>query len=206
MSFPRLILASASPRRKELIEQLRIPFEIMPADIDEAPLAEESAAAHVSRLALGKAQLVANRCCGAVVIGADTIVVLEEDDRAADILGKPADAAEAAEMLRRLSGRRHWVFTSVAVCGEAPGLPRERTVGTAVYFRELEADEIDYYVRSGDPFDKAGAYGIQGFAGSFVERLEGSYLNVVGLPLVELREELKQTGLFWNPANKSPAA
>jgi len=201
----RLILGSASPRRKELVELLNIPFEIHPADISEVDLDGESARDHVQRLAREKAEAVAKKFPDAVVIGADTIVVLEESAPAAEILGKPADPAEAARMLELLSGRRHWVYTAIALCGIGKKISREKTVKTAVYFRNLDAAEIGSYIESGEPFDKAGAYGIQGLAGVFVERLEGSYLNVVGLPLVELREELKQTGLFWKKTRTSPS-
>ncbi len=179
-ALPPLVLASASPRRRELLSRLGLPFVVRPADADETPLPGESPRALVIRLALVKARQVARP--GEVALGADTVVAL-----AGRVLGKPADDAEATAMLRRLSGREHEVWTGVALV--APGgdgePPRERAAAclTKVAFRALSAAEIAAYVASGEPRDKAGAYGIQGGAAAFVSGLDGEHSNVVGLPL-----------------------
>lgn len=177
-----LVLASASPRRRELLALLGRPFEVVVADVDETVLAGESPAAAAERLARAKATAVARvgARAGAVTIGADTIVVLDDE-----ILGKPHDAAEAASMLRALSGRAHDVLTGVAVV-DAAGDIASFVTRTEVTFVELSAAQIDAYVATGDPLDKAGAYGIQGPAGAFVAEIHGSYHNVVGLPLAQL--------------------
>ena len=172
-----LVLASGSPRRAELLKAAGIPFEALAVDIDETPLTREAPEAHVRRLAEQKARTAAKTRPASVVLAADTIVVV--DDR---ILGKPKDTAEAREMLRALSGRTHEVLTGVALI--APGSdPIVEVASTAVWFAPLDLHEIDWYVASGEPMDKAGAYAIQGLASRFVERIEGSYSNVVGLPV-----------------------
>jgi septum formation protein len=175
---PRLILASASPRRCELLAQIGIQFEQQVADIDETARTGESPADYVTRVALDKARAVRqDDRPGLPVLGADTAVVA-----GGKILGKPADYAHAREMLRLLSGRCHEVYSAVALVAqhEAVVLNRSR-----VWFRELTEGEIAAYWRSGEPRDKAGAYAIQGLAATFVERLDGSYSGVVGLPLYE---------------------
>lgn len=171
-----LVLASASPRRAELLTAAGIPFEVVVANVDETPLVAEAPEPHVRRLAESKARAVAARCPGAVVLGADTVVVV--DGR---LLGKPADAAGARAMLLELSGKTHEVVTGVTVV--TPSAVRTEVESTRVRFARLTGQEIAWYVASGEPMDKAGAYAIQGLASRFVEAIEGSYSNVVGLPV-----------------------
>lgn len=185
----KFVLASQSPRRKKLLRQMGLVFEVMPADVDEdSP--ERDPAALVESLSLQKASAVAHIRKQALVIGADTIVVHN-----GAILGKPADEADAHRMLRQLSGETHQVYTGVALVRE--GKEHEKItktfhVKTNVTFSPLSDTEILSYIKSGSPMDKAGAYGIQDDRGSvFVERIEGDYYNVVGLPLNRLYQELK---------------
>lgn len=182
-----LILASASPRRAELLTGIGLSFTVQPADIDETPRAGEAACEYVERLAREKALAVAQAHPRSLVMGSDTSVVLD-----GDILGKPASAAEARAMLGRLSGTTHQVMTAVALVDE--GRCRSVVSVTDVTFRELDAAEIDAYVASGEPMDKAGGYGIQGLGGIFVSNLQGSYSAVVGLPLQETAALLAQAG------------
>jgi septum formation protein len=171
-----LLLASASPRRAGLLTAAGFSFDVVPADVDEQRLPNEGAEAHVLRLACSKARSVTPVAPGCVVLGADTVVVVDDD-----ILGKPADDLDAAAMLRRLSGRRHEVLTGVALRHgdrEESGLER-----TWVYFLPLGEQDIAWYIATGEAADKAGAYGAQGLASRFIERIDGSYTNVVGLPV-----------------------
>lgn len=178
MHLPRVLLASASPRRAELLTAAGIVFDVMPADVDERRLPGEPPAVYCSRLARMKAEAVAGQAGGRVSLGADTIVVVGED-----VFGKPLDGPDAIRMLRRLSGRRHDVLTAVAVVsGQGVTAAVERT---SVEFSSIEEEEIAWYVASGEPMDKAGAYAIQGRAGAFVAELKGSYTGVMGLPLNE---------------------
>ena len=185
-----LVLASASPRRRELLAQAGFTFSVHPAHIPEDPLEGEDPIAYVTRLAREKAQVVFGSLStednakqesdaeprALVVLGADTTVTLD-----GEILGKPEDAADAARMLRRLSGRTHRVITGVAVvCAQRVEVAAE---ATAVRFLTLSDQEIDAYVATGEPMDKAGAYAIQGLAARWIPRIEGCYFNVVGLPL-----------------------
>lgn len=181
-----LVLASASPRRRELLAQLGRPYEVRPVDADERPLAGERPEAMVLRLALIKARAAARD--GEVTVGADTVVALGDE-----ILGKPSGPAEARSMLRRLSGRAHEVWTGVAAVAKDGVVIRERACAerTRVVFRSLAATEIDAYVATGEPLDKAGAYAIQGGAAGFVAELEGSRSNVIGLPLEVVRRVLE---------------
>lgn len=185
----QLLLASASPRRRELLDALGIRFLVRPVDLDETPEPGESAEALVRRLAAAKARTGFERWRPPVpVLGADTVVV---DEGLA--LGKPKDRADALAMLGRLSGRAHEVLTAVAVATEAGvqlTLSRSRVV-----FRRLAPDEAERYWESGEPVDKAGAYGIQGIGGIFVDRLEGSHSGVVGLPLAETERLLRAAGI-----------
>jgi septum formation protein len=185
-----IILASASPRRKELLEILKLNFSIISVNIDENLLPEESPHDAVRRLARLKAEAVMSRISGdSIVIAADTIVVLE-----GQIMGKPLNEDDARHKLSRLSGRRHEVITAVCVkMGEEICEVEDET--TRVYFRPLSAQEITAYVASGEPADKAGAYGIQGRGGLLVEKIEGCYFNVVGLPLSRLYLMLKKHGV-----------
>ena len=180
----KLILASRSPRRAELLAAAGISFEVLAADIDETPRANETPEAYVERLAIEKASAVLALRPGAMVLGADTTVVI---DRL--ILGKPENEAEATEMLRRLRGRVHDVFTGVAVV-DASGV-RSAVERTRVWFDPMTDEDISWYVASGEPVDRAGGYAIQGLASRFVSRIEGSYTNVVGLPVAVVSSILK---------------
>jgi septum formation protein len=180
-----LTLASASPRRRELLSQLGLAFDVRPAEVDETPRPGEEARAYVLRVAGQKARALE---VPGVVLGADTAVVL--DGR---ILGKPRDGAEAAAMLRALSGRAHQVLT--AVCARGAGRQESTVVTTVVELTPLSERQIAWYVASGEPFDKAGAYAIQGLAGAFVAAVRGSVSNVVGLPVVETLAILERFGV-----------
>jgi septum formation protein len=173
---PPLILASASPRRAELLRAAGIPFDIDAADVDEAHLPGEPPHLYVARLAEAKAQAVARRAPGRPVLGADTVVVA-----GGSVLGKPVDPDDATRMLESLSGRTHLVLTGV--CLVATGHLAVEVASTTVEFRPLAPAEVQWYVASGEPMDKAGAYAIQGLASRFVTRIDGSYSNVVGLPV-----------------------
>lgn len=188
MTGPLLHLASRSPRRAELLRTLGVDFVTVDVEIDETPRADEAPAAYVHRLACAKAAAGRARAPADVpVLAADTTVVLEHE-----ILGKPRDAADAARMLSRLSGRWHAVFTGVALARVTADCV---VVETRVLFRPLHADEIARYWASGEPADKAGAYAVQGLGGAFVLRLDGSYSNVVGLPLAETITLLDRAGI-----------
>ncbi|MGE0362180.1 MAG: nucleoside triphosphate pyrophosphatase, partial [Vicinamibacterales bacterium] len=179
-----LVLASASPRRAELLRLAGFVFTVAHAAVDETPRPREPPAAYVRRLAEEKAAAVAAHHPGAVVLGADTTVVAD-----GDIMGKPADDGEAAAMLRRLQGRAHDVLTGVAVV--APGGRNSAVAETRVWMATLSEAEIAAYVASGEPADKAGAYGIQGRAARFITRIDGSYPNVVGLPVAVVHDLLR---------------
>ena len=192
MSRPLVILASASPRRRELLRLVGIDHEVRPADIDESYLPGERPAAHAERLARGKAETIAATAGDDVVtIGSDTIVVVD-----GDVLGKPRDRDEARRMLRRLSGRSHVVMTGVAVSWRGKTLSGVEEVG--VTFRSLSDDEIARYIDTGEPMDKAGAYGIQGFGATIVERVDGDYFAVMGLALNRLARLLREAGLRYD--------
>ncbi|MCA1178851.1 MULTISPECIES: Maf family protein [unclassified Pantoea] len=179
-----LYLASGSPRRRELLTQLGLQFERLITDVEELRQPEEAAEAYVRRLAADKARAgVAVAPQDLPVLGADTIVVLNNE-----VLEKPRDAAHAAQMLSQLSGQTHQVMTAVALADSAREL--DCLVTTDVTFRNITAEEISHYIASGEPMDKAGAYGIQGLGGNFVRKINGSYHAVVGLPLVETNELL----------------
>ncbi len=195
MSLP-VVLASSSPRRRQLLELLGLHPEVVPSDIDETWRNGEAPAAHAERLAREKAALRSRD--GAVVIGADTIVVID-----GAILGKPADAAEARTMLRRLSAREHEVFTAVAV--SHGGRMASGAARTLVRFRALDDATIAEYVATGEPMDKAGAYGIQGYGAVLVERIEGDYFTVMGLGLGLLVDLLAEVGLHYRFGDVTPA-
>jgi septum formation protein len=186
-----IVLASASTRRSELLEQVGVRFQVIPSDTDEMLLAGETAEAHAVRLSRDKALEVARRqtIAGRWFIGSDTIVVLD-----GAILGKPADAAAARAMLNSLSGRHHRVVTGYAVHDRVSGRTISAAVMTKVFFKELTSREIEGYIATGEPFDKAGAYAIQGIGSFMVPRIEGSYTNVVGLPLCEVIAALEELG------------
>ena len=191
MSAVALILASASSRRRELLTQIGVRFECRSADIDEAVCDAEAPADYVCRLALEKALSVASMTPDVWVLGSDTSVVCEQQ-----ILGKPVDKAGAVTMLMSLSGRRHQVLTAVAL---VRGEQQHRfLVTTDVLFKSLSRDECERYWQTGEPQDKAGSYAIQGLGAVFVERIEGSYSAVVGLPLQETAQLLLQLGVpIW---------
>ncbi|MFZ4441188.1 MAG: Maf family protein [Syntrophales bacterium] len=182
----RLILASASPRRSEILKLMGLDFDIMPTNIDETFRPGETARAHVLRLAEEKTLSVAQNHPEDWVLGADTIVVV-----AGEILGKPGSPEEAAEMLGKLSGRAHEVLTGFCIIGQARGVHIREVVSSEVIFRKITPDETAWYTGTEEPFDKAGAYAVQGMAGCFVREIRGSCTNVVGLPLCEVIEALK---------------
>lgn len=183
----RVILASQSPRRRELLTTIGIAHEVRPADIDETVLPGEAPVPHCERLAREKAHTLALQHPDAIVIGSDTIVVVD-----GAILGKPADRAEAVAMLSALSGRAHTVYTAVAVAHE--GQTRSAVEPVTVHFRTLSPEQIAAYVDTGEPMDKAGAYGIQGYGATLVERIDGDYYAVMGLPLGRLVEVMRDLG------------
>jgi septum formation protein len=184
-----LVLASASPRRQELLRNARIAFEVQPAHIAEDPLPGEAARACAERLARDKALAVAGQRPHDVVLGADTVVVIggEHDGQ---LLGKPSDAADAARMLRLLSGREHQVITGV--CLVVDGKPSVASETTLVTMSEITDKDIADYISSGEPMDKAGAYAIQGIASRWISRIEGDYNNVVGLPVALVFRMLRE--------------
>ncbi len=189
----KLILASASPRRAEILRNAGFAFEVYPAGVDETRLSGESAENYVLRLAHRKARSVAE-CAGqkhdrTIVIGADTAVAV-----AGQILGKPTDDEDARRMLRLLSGQTHEVLTGVSLVAATDGSESSHVEKTRVSFLALSEDDIDEYLRSGEPFDKAGAYGVQGIGGKFIWRIEGCYFNVIGLPVSWVWSTLRTLG------------
>ena len=191
MSNLRVILASQSPRRRELLALVGITHEVCPADIDETYFPGEAPRDHAERLARGKAAVIAREAPDAIVIGSDTIVVVD-----GDVLGKPADDAEAKRMLARLSGRSHVVMTAVAVIWR--GETRSDVVEVGVTFHALQPSDIAAYVATREPMDKAGAYGIQGFGATIVERVDGDYFAVMGLPLQRMVRLLAELGVRYS--------
>ncbi|MEO7647481.1 MAG: Maf family protein [Gemmatimonadaceae bacterium] len=196
---PKVVLASASPRRRELLTLVGIEHVVLPSNIDETMKPGELPAEHALRLAVEKACAVARSHPDAVVIGADTVVVLD-----GKVLGKPPTLEVAREMLHALNGRTHTVITAVAVA--YGGLTREVAEEVAVTFRRLNDDEIDAYVATREGMDKAGAYGIQGFGATIVERIEGDFFAVMGLPLVRLTALLRDVGLRYRFGKVESAA
>ena len=186
----RIVLASASPRRRELLEQIGLLFEVEPSDYEEDVASRSEPHEMAKELSLGKARAAARKRRDALIIAADTFVVL--GDR---ILGKPHTNSEAGEMLRALNGKAHSVITGFTILDTESGKVLSGSVETKVHMRKLTLGEIDSYVRSKEPLDKAGAYAIQGLGAVFVERIEGDYFNVIGLPLSALAEALKEFGI-----------
>jgi septum formation protein len=186
-----IVLASASPRRRELLAAVGLDFLVVPSQVDETLLDNETPREHVLRLSRAKALEVANRTQqeGRWFIGSDTVVVCDQT-----VLGKPADPVEARSMLQRLSGRSHAVLSGYAVHDRHSGTTLCGAVSTKVFFKALTASEIESYIATGEPFDKAGAYAIQGAGMFMVPRIEGSYTNVVGLPLCEVLADLDALG------------
>jgi septum formation protein len=191
-----IVLASASPRRQELLRNAGIPFTVQAADIDETPLAGEAPRDYAERLAREKALAVSGSRQREWVLGADTIVVIDEI-----VLGKPRDASEAAHMLRMLSGRTHEVITGVCITGPVAGVQVASTTqtvsqSTIVTMCEISDAEIRDYIATGEPMDKAGAYAIQGIASRWIPRIEGDYSNVVGLPVALVYRMLQERGVL----------
>jgi septum formation protein len=185
----KIILASASPRRMELLSSAGIHFDAVPAEVDESPLPGENPTVHVLRLAREKALEVTEKVAGRFFIGADTIVLCNSE-----IMGKPKDPQDAERMLSKLSDNVHEVITGFAIYDKVSDSAIDGTVSTRVYFKPLYKEEIDAYIETGCPFDKAGAYAIQGGAAYMIRKIEGSYTNVVGLPLCEVVEALREMG------------
>jgi septum formation protein len=186
----KLILASASPRRAEILRDAGFSFLVMSSAVDETPFPEESPSDHVQRLADAKAELVAARAVGpAIVIAADTVVTL--DGR---IFGKPRSSDEARQMLEKLSGRTHSVLTGVTLIRLPDAERRTFVETTLVHFAPLSPDDITRYLATGEPHDKAGSYAIQGLGGRFIPRIEGDYFNIVGLPLAHVTQALSDLG------------
>ncbi len=190
LEHPHLILASASPRRKELLEQVWIAADIMPADIDETAFPNEEPLAHVARLAKEKGNTIAEKYPASYVLSADTVVI----SPCGQILGKPKDDADAARMLGLLQSSTHTVATGFAITCKEKDLRRVEVVETKVEMVSLSTDEIESYVSTEEPKGKAGAYAIQGAATGFIKSIDGSYSNVVGLPLVEVSSVLIELG------------
>ena len=186
-----LILASQSPRRKNLLKQAGLQFEVIPSRVDESAVPMTSPESYVKILAEQKAQDIARQYEDRYVIGADTIVLLDES-----ILGKPGSREEARQMLSLLSGKIHQVLTGFAVCCTARSYRYTHAVKTDVRFKDLSPEEIEWYIHTPEPFDKAGAYAIQGFGTFLVKSINGSYTNVVGLPVCEVMELLLKEGVI----------
>ncbi|HUI44965.1 MAG TPA: Maf family protein [Nitrospirota bacterium] len=185
-----IILASSSPRRRDLLRQIDVDFTVDPAEVNERILPGEVPEDYAIRVSLDKARTAAGKAGKGIIIAADTIVVFKKV-----ILGKPADSRDAERMLEMLSGKMHRVITGLSVMNAASGVVSCKTSTTRVWFRNLDEDEVKKYVLSGEPLDKAGAYGIQGKGALLVSRIEGCYNNVVGLPLALLDEMLRKFGI-----------
>jgi septum formation protein len=186
-ALPSLVLASTSPRRRWLLEKLERAFDVMAPDVEEIARAGEAPDAFAERMAEEKAADVAGRRADAWILAADTVVALGGEP-----LGKPSDAADAARMLRALAGRAHIVFTGVALLRPGGERAERGVIATPVVFRALSDAEIAAYLVTGEPFDRAGAYAIQGEGAHLVDRVEGSYTNVIGLPLPEVAAWLRR--------------
>lgn len=186
----RITLASSSPRRKALLTEAGLSFDTCPADIDEDIRKGESPIEHTLRLAEEKAKAAAKKVKSGWIIGADTIVFIDNS-----ILGKPSDAKEAHEMLNLLSSRYHKVVTAFCILNAATGKTTKRVVESMVKIKKLTGKEIEDYIKTGEPMDKAGAYAAQGVGNFMIEKIEGSYTNVVGLPMEELEQALEEVGI-----------
>lgn len=186
-----IVLASASPRRAELLRQIGLCFQVIPSGVSEEFNADLTPPEQVMALAFRKANDVAFAMSEGLIIGADTLVVLD-----GQVLGKPSGPEEAQKMLSRLSGREHSVFTGISLVNVSKGQTLTDYVETKVRFRRLKQEEINFYIASKEPLDKAGAYGIQGLGAIFVDKIDGCYSNVVGLPLSKLAILLQKMGIF----------
>lgn len=184
---PSFILASASPRRRELLQSIGLDFRIIPAHVDEKYLAGESPGQHVRRLSYNKAMAVAQKYQKTWVLGADTIVVID-----GTILGKPKNKAQAKNMLKKLSGRDHKVFTGVTMAHRTLNIHEIKVVQSSVRFKTISTEEMNWYTACDEPYDKAGGYAVQGKGAIFIKSIHGSYSNVIGLPLCEVAELLKK--------------
>lgn len=180
------ILASASPRRQELLRSLGLKFKTIPAHVNEDYIDGESPRKHVKRLAQDKALTLSHKYPDAWVLGADTIVVIDDL-----ILGKPKNKTQARQMLERLSGREHKVFTGFTITRRLSSVIKTKVVRSAVRFKPISAEEMEWYISCNEPYDKAGGYAVQGKGAYFIQAIRGSYTNVIGLPLCEVLEELK---------------
>jgi septum formation protein len=185
-----LILASSSPRRRYLLEQAGLQFSVIPSTVDESSFPASTPEDYVRSLAEAKARQISESYPESWVIGADTLVLID-----GNILGKPDSPARARQMLETLSGKTHRVLTGFCVCCKCNGGNFLETVESKVLFKALSDGEIDWYIRTGEPFDKAGGYAVQGLGSFFVKRIEGSYTNVVGLPICEVMEYLLSEGV-----------
>lgn len=195
---PLLILASQSPRRKYLLEQAGLSFTIIPSDVDEESIRLSDPETYVKTLSKAKADDISNRFPESWVIGADTIVLINNR-----ILGKPNDRSQAETMLKQLSGQTHHVYTGYTICCKTKKKEITDVVKTGVVFKKLTHDEIQWYIRTDEPFDKAGAYAIQGLGTFLVKKINGSYTNVVGLPVCEVIETLIKEKVVRMDANNT---
>jgi len=186
----KIILASASPRRKQLLKQLGLDFEVVPSEAEEKLNPRLRPRGQVEELALQKAQSVAKNFPDAIIIGADTIVALNDE-----VIGKPKDIADAKRILKKLRGRQHTVVTGFVLLDTLEQRTIIKSVETKVWFRKLSPQEISSYIEKEKPFDKAGAYAIQGLGALFIEKIEGDFFGAVGLPLFTLAKELKKLGI-----------
>jgi len=186
----KIILASQSPRRKQLLEQIGLKFEIDPSNYEEDMSLKMEPNKLAEFLSLGKAKDVARRHKDSIIISADTIVAID-----GEVFGKPKTSERAKYMLQKLSGRGHSVITGFAIIDTETGKEISKSVETKVYFKNLSEKEIDAYIATGEPLDRGGGYAIQGLAALFVEKIEGDYFNIVGLPILALTTELKNFGI-----------
>lgn len=186
---PSFILASASPRRRELLKSMGFNFSVVPSGVDEKFLEGESVSEHVMRLSREKVLAVADRNPEAWVLGADTVVIIDTE-----VLGKPGSKEEAREMIMRLSGKKHRVLTGFSVVRTSVNVVKSDLVESSVYFKEVSEDELEWYIATEEPYDKAGGYAVQGKAAAFVKEIRGSHTNVIGLPLSEVVATLKEVG------------
>ena len=190
----KLILASASPRRKELLKLLGLHFDVLPSGIEETSRSGETPEEHVLRLSTQKVFALSSSYPEAWVIGADTVVVLD-----GGFMGKPATIAEAKIMLKKLSGREHQVYTGFAIARKITDILLQEAVISSVFFKRLSEEEVNWYVETDEPYDKAGGYALQGRGAFFISRITGSYTNVIGLPLCEAVNLLKSAGAIEFP-------
>ena len=190
----KLILASASPRRKELLKLLGLDFEVLPSGVEETSRTGETPEEHVLRLSAQKVLALSSSYPEAWIIGADTVVVLD-----GGFMGKPATIAEAKIMLKKLSGREHQVHTGFTIARKITDILLQEAVISSVFFKRLSEEEVNWYVETDEPYDKAGGYALQGMGAFFISRITGSYTNVIGLPLCEAVNLLKSAGAIEFP-------